>query len=387
MDDQRRQTRGIKQRRGAGRALALVVALSGAVQPAAALTRVRDIARPLGERTNKLIGYGIVVGLKGTGDSADSQVAVRPLREMLEKLGNPVEMAELGKTKNMANVLVTAELGRHGVRQGEKINVQVHSLYDAKSLAGGTLILTPLRGAHYADDRLYAWAQGAITLVDPAVPTTGVVKGGADMEEDVLYLYVDYESFRGKAVFTLVLEDDQASWQTAKAIADNINEEAQAPETGAGAGGVQAAAPAAVALGPKVVRVFLPDKQAENPAPFIARILNLAVPLPEPEAVVVINERTGVIAMTGNVEIAPVIVTVNGLSIRVVEPAPQPQAGQALVTQTTWSHFDTTGQPGAKLQQLITAMDQLNVPVRDKINAIYEISRAGALRAALRTEN
>lgn len=143
-----------------------------------------------------------------------------------------------------------------------------------------------------------------------------------------------------------------------------------------------------MALGPKNVQVVIPEKQADNPAPFIARILNLAVPMPDPEATVVINERTGVIAMTGNVEISPVIVTVNGLSIRVVEPAPQETmqqpGGQMRLTQ--WSQFDTASGPSAKLQQLIDAMDQLNVPVQDKINAIFEINRAGALRATLRTE-
>jgi len=372
-----------------GMTLAALLLAGAWCQTSQGLTRIRDIARPLGERTNKLIGYGIVVGLQGTGDSSESVAAVRPMREMLEKLGNPVEVEDLTNARNVANVVVTADVGRHGVRQGEKVDVQVHSIYDAKSLVGGTLFLTPLRGAHYADDRLYAWAQGPITLPDTKVPTSGVIKGGAVMEEDILYLYVDYESRPGKALFTLVLNEDQASWQTAKAIADNINEEAVAPGVGMGQGwaasGVESVA---MALGPKNVQVVIPEKQADNPTPFIARILNLAVPMPDPEATVVINERTGVIAMTGNVEIAPVIVTVNGLSIRVVEPAPQEAMQQpgAQMRLTQWSQFDTTSGPSAKLQQLIDAMDQLNVPVQDKINAIFEIERAGALRATLRTE-
>ncbi len=129
--------------------------------PAAGLTRIRDIARPMGERTNKLIGHGLVVGLKGTGDSGNTLVAVRPMREMLEKLGNPVDMADFAKAKNFAYVLITAELGRNGVRNGDKIDVRVHSMLNAKSLKGGTLVVAPLSSSnHIADDTLYGWAQG-----------------------------------------------------------------------------------------------------------------------------------------------------------------------------------------------------------------------------------
>ena len=115
--------------------------------------------------------------------------------------------------------------------------------------------------------------------------------------------------------------------------------------------------------------------------------MNLPVDLPEPEAVVVINKKTGVIVITGNVEIAPVIVHVNNLSIRIIEPEPIPRPGQPVVSQTEWTKFDTADGGDVKLQQLIDALDQLNVPVQDKINAIYEINRAGALRASIRTES
>jgi flagellar P-ring protein precursor FlgI len=366
--------------------LAAVLILGPATRPLAGLTRIRDIARPLGERTNKLIGYGLVVGLKGTGDSGDDLMAMRPLREMLEKLGNPTDIQELTNVKNCANVIVTAELGRNGVREGDKIDVFVHSMGSAKSLEGGTLLLTPLRGSHYQDDRVYGVAQGAITILDTKYPTSGVVKGGVDIEEDIFHLFVDYDAYPDKAVFTLVLDNDQANWQTAKTIADIINEEVSPPDSyqmGASAGVSSVAEPAAITLGPKNIQVSIPDKQARYPSSFIARVMNLPLDLPDPEAAVVINEKTGVIAITGNVEIAPIVVHVNGLSIRIVEPQPQPQPQQPAIKQSEWSQFDTGGSNQPKLKQLIDALDLLNVPVQDKINVIYEINRVGALRANL----
>jgi len=359
------------------------------------LTRVRDICRPLGERTNKLIGYGLVVGLKGTGDSG-SLAAVRPLREMLEKMGNPAEIQELIKAKNFANVVVTANLGRNGVREGDTVDVQVSSPLDAKSLEGGMLLYTPLGGASYEADDIYAWAQGLVTIPNPKFPTVGVVKGGAVMEADIDFQYVDYESYPvdrslpRQAVLTLVLDDDQANWQTAKAVADIINEEAAVPGSSQAdlmAGVDRMSEPTAVCDNPKNIRVIIPPKQAGNPSSFISRIMNLPVDLPDPEATVVINENAGVIVITGNVEIAPVVVTVKGMTIRIIEPEPQPRPGQPAISQTEWSKFDTTDTSLVKLQLLIDALDQLNVPVQDKINAIYEINRAGALRATIRRES
>lgn len=366
--------------------LAAVFILGPATRPLAGLTRIRDIARPLGERANKLIGHGLVVGLKGTGDGGDDQMAMRPLREMLEKLGNPSDIRELTGVKNCAYVIVTAELGRNGVCEGDKIDVFVHSAGSAKSLEGGTLLLTPLRGSHYQDDRVYGVAQGPITILDTNYPTSGVVRGGVDIEDDVFHLYVDYDKYPGKAVFTLVLDDDQANWQTAKTVADIINEEVVAPEgmqAGLSATPGVSAEPAAVTLGPKNIQVTIPSKQSLYPSSFIARVMNLPLDLPDPEAAVVINEKTGVIAVTGNVEIAPIVVHVNGLSIRIVEPEPQPLPQQPLVTQSAWSPFDTGQSSQPKLKQLIDALDLLNVPVQDKINVIYEINRVGALRANL----
>ena len=349
------------------------------------LTRIRDISRPLGERSNKLIGQGIVVGLNGTGDGGDALVAIRPLREMLEKLGNPVDLSALKNARNFAYVTVTAELGRNGVLEGDQIDVYVQSPNGASSLEGGFLVGAVLQGSHPDDDRLYANAQGPISITDSENPTSGVVKNGADIETNIVYHYVDYTKYPGKAIFTIVLDSDQDNWQVAKTVADNINEEMASfgDEQGYRDAVIEATA---TIISPKFIEVIIPEKQAQYPAPYIARIMNLTVPMPDPEAVVVINEKAGVIVVTGNVEIAPVIVHVSGMTIRIVNPEPQPRPGKPVVSESEWGKLDTANTGGVKLTQLMEALDQLQVPIDDKINAIYEINRAGALRGAIHAE-
>jgi flagellar P-ring protein FlgI len=361
----------------------LLVSMAGSIL--SGQTRIRDICRPLGERTNLLIGHGVVVGLKGTGDSGDNIIAMGPFRELLENNQNHVDVKDLSKTKNIAYVFLTAEIPRNGIREGGIIDVKVHSVGDAKSLAGGTLYIGELQSSSVKDTRILGQASGALTIPDTKVPTNGIVKNGGKLEGDVNYDFVDYDSFPGKAIFTLVLDHEQANWQAAKAIADIINEEA-APinnqaESRQGADLLNE--PTAVILNAKNIRVFIPSKQARYPQPFISRIMRLPVDLPEPEAMIAINEKTGVIAITGNVEISPVFVTVKDLSVRIVTPPPS----QPVISDTDWAKIDTTNTSTVKLQQLIDALDQLNVPVQDKINVIYEMKSLGAIQANIRTEN
>ncbi|MCH9023064.1 MAG: flagellar basal body P-ring protein FlgI [Planctomycetes bacterium] len=359
--------------------LVLCVFASGAL----GLTRIRDIARPLGERNNKLTGYGLVVGLKGTGDGGDSLVTRRPLIAFLQKLGNPVELMELNNAKNVAFVFVTAQLGRNGVRNGDKIDVYVHSMADAKSLEGGTLLMTVLRGSHHADDRVYGMAQGPITILDKNIPTTGVAKAGADIETDFMHEYVDYDEQTGQASFTLVLDDDHANFQVVKTIKMLIDEEFTRPGVQLGQAGSDE--PTAVILDPKNIQIRIPPKQAATSAMFIARVMALPVELPEPEATVVINRRAKTIAITGNVEIAPVVIHVDGLTIRVLNPAAAAApVGQQLITRE-WTPLNTTDEDSIGLNDLIDALDQLNVPFESKVNAIYAINRAHSLLGRLDT--
>jgi len=355
-----------------------------------ALTRIRDIAHPLGERNNKLCGWGLVVGLNGTGDGGDVLVTARPLLTLLQKLGNPpASLEELKNAKNVALVLVTAELGRNGVRNGDKIDVTITSPIKASSLAGGVLWPAPLQSLGYQDDTVYAWAEGAISIPDPENKTTGIVKGGAQIEVDLLHDFVSYDEKTRRSSFDLVLDDEQSTWQNTHAIAMIIEEMNTAPGVDRGAGYIETgdvSARTALALDCRTVRVFLPQQQAINASNYITRVMDLGIDLPDPDATIVINEKTGTIAITGNVAIASCSVTVSGLVIRIVTPEPQPQPGQPVIKETQWSKFDTVGDNTAKIDDLIAAMDQLNVPIQQKIHAIYALRDAGVLRANVRNK-
>jgi len=365
-------------------AVLLVAASSGG--PAWGLTRIRDVARPWGERINRLHGLGLVVGLSGTGDSPDSTLTKRPLEELLKNLGNPVRQEEM-KSKNVALVEITAKIGRHGAREGDRIDVRVSSIGDAKSLRGGTLVMACLQSSCKYDDGLYALAQGPVRIPDPTNSTVGVVRGGADLEREIFYNFVQYDQ-QGQASFTLVIDESLASFEMARHLAWVIEAELSPPgeELLARSGGGVQREPKARVRDSRNVLVRIPAKQAEHAALFIARVLNFAVYLPEPEARVVINAEEGTISITGNVEIAPVIVCVGGMSIRIVEPEPIGLPNQPVTWQTSWARFDTEKTSGTKIDELIKALDQLNVPTRQKIDAIYAIERAGALRASLVTE-
>ncbi len=355
----------------------------GAVD-ASGLTRIRDIARPLGERLNQLEGVGLVVGLNGTGDGNDSLATLRPMMELLRNMGNPVDLTDVN-AKNVAYVSISARIGRNGARSGDLIDLQVQSINGAKSLAGGRLISAPLRSNSTFDDNVYAMAEGLISIPDEDIPTSGIIRGGAVIESDIFYHYVSrYEDVNRGGYFTLVLDDEHANFQVARIVKMEIEAEFSPPGN---LTGENALALRQVHIqDPKNIQITIPPNQMDKAPLVIARVMDLPVELPQPEAKVVINRRTKTIAITGNVEISPVIVHVNGLTIQILNPEPVPTPAQPEVKQSEWTAFDTGGNGSVKLQQLITALDQLNVPVEEKINAIYALQRADCLLARVETE-
>lgn len=357
-------------------AILVMMMLAGS---ASGMIKIRDVARPLGERNNKLWQMSLVVGLNGTGDGGDVLVTVRSLAGLLQNIDDQVTANELKNAKNVALVMVTATVGRNGFRDGDEVDVQVASLGSAKSVAGGRLIPTPLQSFDRNDDRLYAWASGRVTVPDASSPTTGVIKNGAVLEEDFLYEYINFDH-NGKATFTLVMDEDQASFQATKRLAMTIDEILLAPGEELGI-----TPPIAIPLDGRSICVYVPPKYVHNPTRYIAHVMNIQIEMPDPEAVVVVNERTGTICFTGNVEISPIVVTVDGMLVRLIDPKPKPKPGVPVVRETQWGAFDTAGN-AVSISELIEELDQLNVPVQSKINVLYEIHRAGALRARLVTE-
>jgi len=211
-----------------------------------------------------------------------------------------------------------------------------------------------------------ALAEGPITIEDPSTPRVGVVKGGAVMEVDLPAQVIE------NGHITLILEEPAASWTTASRIAKRISEAEEEAE--------------AVALDSKNIVVSIPKSERERPDSFISRVLQLPVPLMPTEARVQINEKTGTIIMTGDVEISPVVISHKGLTITTTNPPPTPTPRTPVTTERNTVGLDTTAQGGARLQELVDAMDLIRVPAEDRIAIVKELYKTGKLHAKLIVE-
>ncbi|HEX7008755.1 MAG TPA: flagellar basal body P-ring protein FlgI [Phycisphaeraceae bacterium] len=346
-------------------AAVLLMAMAGAARA----VQVQDLVRLKGAEGSKLVGMGLVVGLKGTGDGGKFLPAMRPLAEVVGRLIDPNTVAaELADAKNVALVALTADLPAAGVREGDRVDVHVSAVGPAKSLEGGRLFLIPLTGP-LPGSPIYAFAEGPITIENAAVPTVGVVPKGAQLTRDVMSQCLD-EFGR----ITLVLNEANATWPMAKNIADVIN------------GWMSPDGPnLAKAVDPRNVVVQVPIYNQQDPAVFISQILQTYI---DPSQVVtgarvVINERTGTIVMTGDVQISPVIIAHNGLTITTITPPPGQVAPAPAVTEASFIALDPERRAGAGLADLLAALNQLKVPSEDRIQIIKLLHESGKLHAQL----
>jgi flagellar P-ring protein precursor FlgI len=352
----------------------LALALSAA--PAAAKSRIKDIVDFEGVRDNMLVGYGIVVGLNGTGDALrNAPMTKQSLEAMLERLGVNTRDANLN-TKNVAAVMVTAKLPAFAAA-GSHMDVNVSAMGDAKSLLGGTLLVTPLLGA---DGQAYAVAQGTVQTgsitasgasgsnVLKGVPTAGRIAGGAIVEREIAF------AMDSMPVMRMTLHNPD--FTTAHRIADVIN--AKWPGT-------------ALAENPTIVAIKPPPGQ--DMMGFVTLAENLAVE-PDSPAKVVIDEVAGVIVMGENVRVSTVAIQQGNLTITVREapavsqPAPFARVGNtAVVPQSDVSVNEETGKQfltvksGASLATLVAGLNALGVTPRDMISILQTIKAAGALQA------
>jgi flagellar P-ring protein FlgI len=354
------------------KALRMAAALAAIVlftAPALAV-RIGDITHLQGQRTNLLTGMGLVIGLNGTGDGGKYLPAIRPLAAMLTQFANPVlSMDELKSAKNIAIVMVEATLPEYGVREGDRIDVRVSSIGAAKSLLGGRLLITPLQGPSKADKRVYALASGPLHVQNTLTPTVAVVSQGATLEADIVYHWVDDTTNQ----VTLVLDDAHASWAMAHAIAQMITEESSEPGKISGI---------AKAADPKNILVTIPPSDRANPAAFLARIVALDLLMPQAEARVKVNRRTGTIIVSGDVEISPAAVSIKGLTINTT--GQNPQAGLPNEGFVAIDPGKKGG--GTKMADLVDALNQLKVPIEDRITIIEELYKSGKLHARLVVE-
>jgi flagellar P-ring protein precursor FlgI len=340
---------------------------------------VGDITRIEGQRVNKLIGHGLVVGLSGTGDSGDFQPAIRPLMQMLSAFSNPVQSTkELAKTKNVAIVMVTVTVPEAGVRNGDRLDVQVSAIGDCKSLIGGRLMLMPLQGPQ-KNSIVYALAEGALRIEDPKSPTNAVIDQGAVMEEDITTEYVTENKFR------LVLKEGSDGFAMSAQVAKIINQ-ANLHRVGQNI---------ARALDAKTIEVEVPEADRTEPVGFIGDVQRLYLLLPRTEARIKINPKAGTIVITGNVEISPTVVS-HGTLVVSTRPAVEvrtPPAQQGadgvptgpvpppLIEEGPFFRMDSANEGGAQLQDLVTAMNVLKVPAEDRIAIIKLLDKTGQIQA------
>ncbi|NQU75121.1 MAG: flagellar basal body P-ring protein FlgI [Planctomycetes bacterium] len=330
---------------------------------AVAGTSVRDVCHLQGARQNTLTGVSLVIGLDGTGDKK-SAATMSSLAQMLRQFGHAQVVPADISPQNVALVSVTATIRAHGASSGEAMDVQVSSINGAKSLKGGQLLQCPLLGP-LATGVAYALAQGAVVLEDPANPTVGIVRGGAVMERGF------QPTFITNGRITLVLDGDHATFAVASTIANVIN-----------AAEAEQGRPIASAYGMGKVVVTVPTPELGNPADFISRVLDLPVLMPDLKARIVMNRRTGTIAVTGNVRIDPVIFSQNGLTIDTINPKPQPTVQEPDVKR---DHFQLFASDASSIdtgaRQLLDAFNLLQVPVADQMAVIWTLKRTGRLHA------
>lgn len=339
-------------------------------------TKIRDLVTVEGVRENALIGYGIVVGLNGTGDRSQTAFTTQTLGNILQKMGVQVPATAM-RVNNVAAVFVTAMLPAF-FRSGTKIDVTVSSLGDAKSLEGGLLLLTPLRAA---DGQVYASAQGPLTVGGYSAgpqgnskqmnhPTVGKIPEGGIVERDAS------PNLWNVSPLSLVLRE--ASFTSARDIAATINREL----------GVQVAK----AVDARRIDIATTEVKMDLPT-ILALIENFSVSV-ERRARVVVNERTGTIVMGKNVRLGAVSILHGNFSIEIMtevqvsQPAALSNGNTVESSRTTLNAKDEQARrvelnEGASVEQLVSGLQSIGATARDVIAILQAIKAAGALDADL----
>jgi flagellar P-ring protein precursor FlgI len=367
--------------------------------PGAFGARLKDIASIKGIRTNQLIGYGLVVGLNGSGDKGGMDFTIQGLANMLERMGIRVSAEDL-KVNNVAAVMVNATLPPFA-RIGKKIDVIVSSIGDAKNLQGGTLLLTPLKGV---DGKIYALAQGPLSIggfstggaagggVTKNHPTVGRISGGATVEREIPL------SLRDKSELTVIL--NSPDFTTAARVAHMVNEKL----------GDSFAEP----IDSGTIAIKIPDYYREKVVQLLAAVEDVEV-IPDSVAKVIVSEKTGTVVIGENVRVQTVAVAHGNLSIQIKETkrvsqplpfAPRPPAGGATPTQNEEGVIVAPGgstvvtpesevaveeednrlllvPKGRTIGDLVRALNAIGVTPRDLITILQAMKAAGALQAEL----
>ncbi|MBN1903843.1 MAG: flagellar basal body P-ring protein FlgI [Deltaproteobacteria bacterium] len=341
--------------------------------------RIKDIASFKGVRSNQLVGYGLVIGLNGTGDGNSTQFTTQTLANMMERLGIHT-LAEKIKVDNVAGVIVTANLPPFS-KKGSTLDVLVSSIGDATSLHGGTLVMTPLKGA---DNNIYAVAQGALLVggfassggagggVQKNHPTVARIPGGAMIERELAF------DFNALTDITIAL--DRPDFTTALRMSDAINNTL----------GVKNAIP----VDAGTVKIKIPETYAGNHVTLVSSLEQIEIQ-PDMEARIVLSERTGTVIMGEKAMISPIAIAHGNLSVEIKEkkdvsqPAPFSD-GETVVTPDTEVNVTEENNKlllvspeKADIGSVVKALNAIGVSPRDLITVFQAIKASGALQAEL----
>jgi flagellar P-ring protein precursor FlgI len=341
--------------------------------------RIKDITEIKGVRQNQLVGYGLIVGLNGTGDSDNAIFTIQSMVSMLERMGVTVQAEDI-EVDNVAAVIVTADLPAFA-RTGSRIDVLVSSIGDAENLQGGTLLFTPLKAA---DQQVYAVAQGPVSTggfvvgsasgsgVQKNFPTVGRVVNGALIEKEIP------NKFNQKQSLTLTLHSPDFTTSSRVARAINIafyDQIARTHDAG-------------------TIEVKVPEKYMGNVVALVTMIESLGV-TPDTVSKIIINERTGTVIMGENVRISTVAIAHGNLSIEIKEdsnvsqPLPFSRGGETVVVPESEVQVQEGNNPiflvnsGVSIAAVVKALNALGVSPRDLISIFQALKAAGALQAEL----
>ena len=344
-------------------------------------SRIKDIADFEGVRDNQLIGYGLIVGLNGTGDNIKSvDFAKESLISMLDSVGVNARDGQI-KAKNVAAVMVTANLPAFS-RQGSRIDVTVSALGDAKNLLGGTLIATPLKGA---DGEVYAVAQGTVATgavaagsqnsgssVTKGVPTSGRIASGAIIEKEI--------PFKLDSLETINIALRNPDFTTSRRIANAVN--------------AMIGRPIAKAVDPGTVTISIPQQYKDNIVSLMTKVEQLQIQ-PDTPAKVVIDESTGIVVIGKDVKINRLAIAQGNLTIKITDipfvSQPEPfTMGEQIVVNTSLIDIEEENDAkmkvlntGISLQELVDGLNSLGVTPRDLISILQAIKASGALQAEI----
>ncbi len=329
--------------------------------------KIKNLANVIGVRDNQLIGYGIVVGLNGTGDGSSSKFTLQSLSNLLQTVNVKINPDDI-KSKNIAAVFVTAKLPPFS-RQGDKIDATISSIGDAKSLEGGTLLMTPLKGV---DGDIYALAQGTVTIGgmngkkkgSKNHATSGSIISGALIEREVVY------DIYSKQSATLSLND--SDFKTALVIQKKINKSFDGE--------------VAVAIDPRTVTMKKPEQMSM--VEFLAKTLDLRIDY-EREEKIIIDEKTGTVVAGVNIRVEPVVITHGEITIKVAPFVSNDNPGKKEFKLDDDVSIDQTAntlkvrQGEVTVANITRALNKLGASPKDIISILENIKRSGAIRAKL----